>query len=321
MIRISQLSAGGKRLSLPAFFPSISSIKTNFSPFEYLRLLVQIGHPQFLISAYDLLRAETEGSDTQALIGDAGANNVIILTDSGNYESYWNHDAKWSVESLHKILPTIQCDFRFTYDNQNPPKTAEEIATDVVAHIERDSAVSAPGIVAPIIHGTPLNLDRACQLVVERTSVEFIAVAERELGDGILERTRSVRQIRAALDDSGRDVALHILGTGNPLSIATFSVAGADSFDGLEWCQTAVDHSSGRLSHFQHGDLFLHQTPVGLAPKGQFAAAVLAHNLLYFEKLMRGLRAGGTARAFDVIENCAGPEATEQIVSALEETG
>ena len=46
------------------------------------------------------------------------------------------------------------------------------------------------------------------------------------------------------------------MGTGNPLSIIAFAAAGADSFDGLEWCRTAADYDNNYLFHFQQFDFF-----------------------------------------------------------------
>ncbi|WP_182212931.1 hypothetical protein [Stenotrophomonas acidaminiphila] len=69
--------------------------------------------------------------------------------------------------------------------------------------------------------------------------------------------------LRKALDDNGRYVGLHLLGTGNPISIALYAWAGADSFDGLEWCQTVVDHDTGLLFHLSQSDFFRRQTAWG----------------------------------------------------------
>jgi hypothetical protein len=35
-----------------------------------------------------------------------------------------------------------------------------------------------------------------------------------------------------------------------------FAAAGADSFDGLEWCRTVVDYPTGFLFHFQQFECF-----------------------------------------------------------------
>ena len=81
----------------------------------------------------------------------------------------------------------------------------------------------------------------AIERVAKELDCNVIAVPERELGDGILERSKSVRRIRRVLDNTGRYRLIHILGTGNPYSILLLAAAGADLFDGLEWCRTVAD--------------------------------------------------------------------------------
>jgi len=83
---------------------------------------------------------------------------------------------------------------------------------------------------------------------------------------------------------------LHLLGTGNPISIVLYSAMGADSFDGLEWCQTVVDHDTGLLHHLSQADFFAGQTAWGDDDKLSFQARTLAHNLEFFSDWMRRLR-------------------------------
>jgi len=83
---------------------------------------------------------------------------------------------------------------------------------------------------------------------------------------------------------------LHLLGTGNPLSIAVYSMAGADSFDGLEWCQTVVDHDTGKLFHFQQWDLFKDQTDWGNNGVLPYIQSALMHNLEFYRAFMAELR-------------------------------
>jgi queuine/archaeosine tRNA-ribosyltransferase len=82
---------------------------------------------------------------------------------------------------------------------------------------------------------------------------------------------------------------LHLLGTGNPTSIALYSWAGADSFDGLEWCQTAVDHDTGQLFHLSQSDFFRKQTAWG-DEDISFHSRTLAHNLTFYADWMQRLR-------------------------------
>lgn len=217
---------------------------------------------------------------------DRGA---VVLLDSGNYESYWREDTDWTSAEFHRTAGSIHNDLCFCYDNQNPPGTSEAIAEDVVSCSMGDSG-HAMGTVVPIVHGESTLLPDATRRTAEQLYPLLLAVPERELGEGILERIRTVRRIRKALDRLGMYLPLHLLGTGNPLSIAAYALGGADSFDGLEWCQTVVDHQTGRLLHFQHWDLVRHQTAWGRCPSLPYVQSVLVHNLEFYRKFMAELQ-------------------------------
>ena len=115
--REMDISIGGTFLSLPCFFPSISTIKTNLPLLEYLKILTVLKHPLFLISAYDLYYCNTKQLKViKRLLENAINNKQIVLIDSGNYESYWKNDKMWSIERYRKILKSIPHQIAFCYD-------------------------------------------------------------------------------------------------------------------------------------------------------------------------------------------------------------
>ena len=158
----------------------------------------------------------------------------------------------------------------------------------MIASVLRDQE-HALGTVVPIVHGDPALLPEAARRIAEQLYPLLLAVPERVLGEGIVERTRTVRRIRDALNALDIYCPLHLLGTGNPLSIIAYSLAGADSFDGLEWCQTVVDHETGKLLHFQQWDLIRHQTQWGQNFTLPYIQSVLIHNLDFYRDFMAGL--------------------------------
>ena len=127
----------------------------------------------------------------------------------------------------------------------------------------------------------------------------MIAVPERELGDGVLAIAKTVRKIREALNETGRYYPVHIVGSGNPLSILIYAACGADSFDGLDWCQTVVDHATGRLYHSLQLDFFAHQTPYASEAELPYLPRALAHNLMFYlgwmEKIRKSMGEGSIA--------------------------
>ena len=292
LIRPQALQIGNRLLILPIFFPSISSVKTGMLPSEYLEILSTLSslNKQFLISAYDLANFEDPEIARRLLLNAINA-EAIVLMDSGNYESFWK-DAKtrWTQSKFHDAIRNFPCDLAFGFDEQEPPSNFEKHVSLIKSRWLDDQNAAQEKVIVPIVHGASCDLAGLCKRVVEETGVRIIAVAERKLGDGIIDRAHTVAAIRKELNDLGRYVALHLLGTGNPISIALYVAMGADSFDGLEWCQTSVDHETGCLFHLSQADFFGAQTEwaaTGLS----FHASTLAHNLELYTSWMDRLRA------------------------------
>lgn len=275
---------------LPCFFPSVSSVKTNLMPVDYIELLDAAAHPLYLISAYDIANSCMEHQQRiNGLLKKSKERGSAILMDSGNYEGFWKGEPAWKVDRFHAMCRTYEHHLCFCYDNQEPPDTAEAISEDVVASVLRDQ-IHAIGTVVPIVHGPADLLPAAAQKAAEQLCPVLLAVPERALGEGIAARTRSVRRIRRALNMLGFYCPLHLLGTGNPLSMIVYAMAGADSFDGLEWCQTVVDHNTGMLFHFQQWDFLRKQTEWGTNGVLPYIQSALMHNLKFYGQFMQELR-------------------------------
>jgi hypothetical protein len=246
---------------------------------------------QILVSAFDLHHAnKEEQNDLRSLLKEAADAGVTVLMDSGKYESYWKEKCEsWSQDDFHNALSCFECSFAFGYDEQVPPVNFDAHVSLICDRHKLDQSVVTEKPIVPIIHGAPDSLPRLCAKISDLTGAEMIAVPERRLGNGVFARSRCVSEIRCALNATGRYVGLHLLGTGNPISLAIYSLAGADSFDGLEWCRTVVDYETGFLFHFSQADFFKTQTRWGESDIG-FQARTLAHNLEFYNIWMSRLR-------------------------------
>lgn len=300
--RLLELDIGGKALPLPVYFPSISSVKTALQPQDYLQVLSSLVglNGQYLVSAFDLA-ALAQSADSAKLLQASRDAGAVTLMDSGNYESFWKAAQRhWLQPAFHQMLDAFPCDLAFGFDEQQPPAVFAEHVALMVARWREDQAAAGTCQVVPIIHAQAIDLPGLCNAVADQTGVSMLAVAERRLGDGVIDRARTVLAIRNELDKLDRYVVLHLLGTGNPISIALYSAMGADSFDGLEWCQTVVDHETALLYHLSQADFFTAQTAwsdAGLS----FQARTLAHNLEFYASWMQRLRvaiANGTVVDF-----------------------
>ena len=307
----------GDRLALPALFMSVSSHDTRLAPLPAVQALRLFGSSAVLVSAYALLPERRPKQMVSELrkIRRAGG---LVLVDSGNYEASRLGDKQWKPANFRRALEGIPHDLAFSFDVLEPAFGAKEAVAQIVKAIDRDSRGTAAPIL-PIVHapyseaakGHRLkNIPTVMRLLAEELAPPLIAIPERELGNGLAERARNVQRIRQELGKLAFYQPLHLLGTGNPWSIAVLAAAGADSFDGLEWCRVAVDRESNRLNHFQHFDLFKYQSGwaesrlvAGLLNNDntEFNTKAAFHNLDYFAELASELQAAAPRQAFEPI--------------------
>ena len=137
--RDMEMHVAGTVLQLPCFFPSVSSVRTNLKPVDYIDLLDLSGHPLYLISAYDLAHCpNNQRQRIDIALKQSKARGSVILMDSGNYESFWKTDKMWQPDNFHKIAKAGNYHLCFCYDNQDPPSDSKSIAEDVIASVLRD---------------------------------------------------------------------------------------------------------------------------------------------------------------------------------------
>ena len=270
-------------MQLPVFFPSISSVKANLRPVEYLKFLVAVNHPQFLVSAYDLYNASPDDKEEiRALLKTAQQNGQKVLLDSGNYEAYW-HQGLWSEQMFFAVLNDFESfSLSFSFDEQDPPSDVGKICQTIKERADRHLGHIGEAIYSPIVHAPIELLSDSVVTVAKTMNPKMIAVPERLLGRGILERIVTIKKIRAQLNKLEVYYPLHLLGTGNPMSVVLYIMGGADSFDGLEWCQTTVDHQTGLLHHFQLREVFTERLLQNDSGEISYVAETLAHNLKFF---------------------------------------
>ena len=290
--RKMDICIGGTFFSLPCFFPSISTIKTNLPLMEYLKILTVLKHPLFLISAYDLYYCNTKQLKViKRLLENAVNNKQIVLIDSGNYESYWKNDKTWSIERYREILKSIPHQIAFCYDVFKWDIDLHGIINNIEGEVVKSQSFSH-GTIVPVLHSTKKLLPKIIAKLADRLNPLFIAVPERELGDGILERATNVFKIRKELNKESQYYPLHLLGTGNPLSILIYSICGADSFDGLEWCQTTVNYDTGLLYHFQQREFFKLDQKLQAISDLPYTQLTLAYNLIFYNIWMNKINKG-----------------------------
>ena len=315
--RPREMTIKGKRLGLPAFVFSLSSHETQVSPVEGATLLRLLEPGAALVSAYDSWKYYSRSKKFESSIKAMCQSDAVLFLDSGNYEADRKDDRYarlrnprgWHVNGFRETAARLSPDIAFSFDSINPKGKPDRVVSAIIKNFRSDdrALTQRDFLLCPIIHlprTETISPAESAPYIVSRVALQLdppmLAIPERELGDGLRERAKSVRDIRKALNALGKYYPLHLLGTGNPLSMIALAAAGADSFDGLEWCRTVADYRSGCLFHFQQFDCFeqtcLHRVQNQSIrrlienPKTPYTMKTLAYNVDFFTDWTRTMR-------------------------------
>jgi len=295
VVRATYIDVGGSLFDYPCFFPSISSLRTQLKPIGYLQILRASTYPWFLISAYDIYNSE---DDERRKLGNLLKETLTrkkVLLDCGYYESSWKDDKEWTEDKFWEIVKSFEFSYAFTFDKFDKKEevvatSEDKIIKEVVYRWKKDSDATMKGNIIPIVHSESEKFPEILQEIAQTINPVMIAVPERELGEGIIATSKTIIKIREALNQTGAYYPLHLLGTGNPLSILLYTICGADSFDGLEWCQMVVNYDSGLINHLQHYDFFDVQSEWGSIHGYSRDLSALMHNLSFYLDWMERTR-------------------------------
>ncbi|MFC1945430.1 ATP-binding protein [Chloroflexota bacterium] len=281
---LSFIDIGGGIFNYPCYFPSISSLRTQYRPLQYLKILQKSGYPWFLISAYDIAHANDEKQQIIELMKEA-LNKQKILLDSGYYESSSKNDANWKEEDYWDIVRSCDFNYAFSFDKRDnlEAKSPDVIAKEVIQSWKNDVEGSGKANIIPIVHANrPEDFSVIIPEVVRAINPIMVAIPERELGEGIISTAEAIFNIRKRLHEIDSTCPIHLLGTGNPVSILVYTVCGANSFDGLEWCQMVINYNTALPNHMKFYEVFKDQSDWAGQPGIRRDLAALMHNIDFF---------------------------------------
>lgn len=278
-------------MRLPCFFPAISgTVKSALSPLNHLEVLLSL-KTHLLFSAYDYENAPPkEQRSIRRLLKQAVGDGQTVLLDSGCYEKKWINDS-WTKKDYHRTLGSIDFNLAFAFDVSRKKITNDNLSQVITRSLEIDRNKAGFQNISPVIHSSdPNQYPELCKMVAQKGSPVMLGIPERQLGNGIFAVSVCIAKIRQELNSIGRYIPLHILGAGNPLAILMYSTCGADSFDGLDWCQTVVDFESAKLHHRQQLDFYVHQSLFGNEKDLSYPTKVLAHNIEFYKQWMNQIQ-------------------------------
>jgi queuine/archaeosine tRNA-ribosyltransferase len=312
-----KIETSAKALETPFFFPAISSIRTNHSVYDYFNLLKKVAYPGFLISAYDIFHDEKREALIKEL-SDVTEGTTFTLLDSGNYESYWKEDDEWDIDKLESVLSEVTVDLCFSFDVfREDEKDVDNHSKDIIKYTAMTAGMQTSGTTIPIIHSIPKDFPKTVKKVVTGIYPEIIGIPERELGGGLFERAETIKRIRDELSKNEIDIPIHVLGTGNPISLLIYTLCGADLFDGLEWCKCTANPESGHLYHFVQKDLLDCNCKACKMDDVPYGLQTMAHNLIFYENFTEEIRGSLEENKISEIMSKYLPDKTVSIIEKI----
>ena len=253
--------------------------------------MIVYSYPRLLFSAYDIhFLAESKKKQLLQEINDYSKKGGFVFLDSGIFESFWKADLRWTYDIYKATIGHINFDFYSSFDIlphlENITENFEERTFKKI--LASYSLSSEQGFV-PILHGA--NPNKLISLISKFVTIyphlcDIIAIAERDCGNNIVEKAKTIIKIRKILDEKERRCILHILGCGNPISLVLFSLCGANMFDSLNWTKYIIDQNSLTIHDFSHLELINCDCSICSGITRDYTEQALLHNLFFYQNYM-----------------------------------
>jgi hypothetical protein len=216
-----------------------------------------------LLSAYDLKYYFPEPKKMRK----AGFVPKLVFLDSGGYETIEDHDMaeaykypvsinEWNKDDHEKVInswPEYLPAVIISYDHGNETrrtfkqqvKNAKILFSKYPGHLNNF-------LIKPNKKRTMLNIQEIVDNAMMLKDFNIIGMAEKELGESIVDRMKNIKAVRSALDSHKISAPIHIFGNLDPLTSIMYFLAGAEIFDGLSWLRFGFHE--GRAHYVQNSD-------------------------------------------------------------------
>jgi queuine/archaeosine tRNA-ribosyltransferase len=286
--RVLKISKGPKQLSTPSYFPAISRSRMHLPADAVLTLVLSVVYPRVLVSTYDFSQMARENrAKVLGEISNYFRNGSFVMLDSGIFESCRNHDAAWTFKQYAKWVRSVDSDFYFSYDVlPHVSNSDERLFERTLSQIRRSKSVTGSSECIPVVHGlTPKQLIRQFRKLVFHYPQFFnmISVTERDCGKTLSERATTILSLRRILKERHADSPIHVLGCGDPISIALYTYCGADTFDSLDWSEMVFDRNELRIVNLSQLELLRCDCKACKRPIKDPQMRALLHNLRFYQ--------------------------------------
>lgn len=256
----------GQQCDLPLLIPSFSSKGFGLSPPRprSKRLLsnatidlvefAQSANQAVLISGYDLHFRHFDDSSRGGSALDLLVKPRVVFLDSGGYELAPDFDSSepktptyaprsgYGLREYLKIIEQIANDpahRSFVVSNFDQGTSGEPLSKQIESArrvFQKIGQHLSSFILKPIKASEPfIDAELSPKELKQLTGFHVIGVTEKELGQDVLDRLRSIARLRRGLDSVDIRAPIHVWGGLDPVMTPLYFFAGAQMFDGLSW--------------------------------------------------------------------------------------
>lgn len=285
--RLLKVNVGKKQFATPTYFPAISKKEIRDPGDVFAELVISSGYPRLLVSSYDYGRLGSPSSRRMVgRISDFYRKGSIVLLDSGVFEAYWRENKRWTFARYQESVKNLDSDLYFSFDVLPSGKTdASSFLGLMMESLRKSRSLTDRSQCIPIVHARSQSLlVKFASRIIKASASEpaSLGVSEKELGTSLTDRGRTVMKLRKLLGGK-KGGLLHILGCGDPVSMAVYVCAGADSFDSLDWAISACDPHEEKLIDLSHFELLKCKCEVCEKGGIDVQSRVFLHNLLFYQ--------------------------------------
>jgi hypothetical protein len=265
-----------------------------------------------LVSAYDIHHRYLQ--DVDRMLGADHGSTIygtpkLLVVDSGGYElNPQDWEGGETRRGTYVAQPYDEADFHSVTDQlpQDRPLLVvsyDDPRADQATYSEqreRAQAFFAPRphllsdfLLKPAPNEWVINIDGLTSEANNLAAFHVVGVTEKDLGDDLLTRLKTLARLRTLLDEHGcENKPIHVFGSLDPLWTPLYFMAGAELFDGLSWMRYAY-----------HEGLAIHPDELAVLTSQLDASQQRRHQL----RFMSNLTALGKIRR-DLIRWAAEPD-------------
>jgi len=184
----------------------------------------------------------------------------------------------------------------------NEDNDYNQFKKDNYESIIKSEKIAPKSIVFPVLHNTSKNqvIDLTSDLLTDDViKVNALAYSERDLGNNILDVISNIKKIRRIVDEVDDSILIHILGCGDPKTIALYIYCGVDSFDSRDWAKRSINHHNALTYPMNYLEGLECNCDICQVSNQTYNSRLLLHNLLYYQKYMNTIRARIKEEVFD----------------------